>query len=216
MYERWEIVSLYKEAQDKEKQIEILADLNACSKEEIINILLEEGAISGVSKKMVKKEIAHKAPKRQSERGKWTAERIEELQKYIDEGIPKKEIAERMGEERQCIYDAAHKYIKKEAAHYTGETRREGKTTTKAVYDTGKQLKDFEKEEKLGKEIVRLKNDLMDINANALIAKDILRMIEWIHPGDLARYEDTIGTLCVTVEEVIDNIIDLVNRSEEI
>ena len=35
MYERWEIVSLYKEAQDKNKQIEILADLNVCSKEEI-------------------------------------------------------------------------------------------------------------------------------------------------------------------------------------
>lgn len=55
-----ELIELYKEAKDKNKQIGILADLKCCDVKEILEMLQENGLISGVKKK--------------SEKGKWTPE----------------------------------------------------------------------------------------------------------------------------------------------
>lgn len=38
-----EIITSYRQAKDKKKQIEVLADLNMCSKDEIVEILKEQG-----------------------------------------------------------------------------------------------------------------------------------------------------------------------------
>lgn len=91
-----ELINLYKEAKDKNKQIKILADLKCCDVKEILEMLQENGLISGVEKK--------------SERGKWTPERIGELQHFLDEGLCYRDIGERMGENERCIRNAVSNY----------------------------------------------------------------------------------------------------------
>lgn len=91
-----ELINLYKEAKDKNKQIGILADLKCCDVKEILEMLQENGLISGVKKK--------------SEKGKWTPERLGELQHFLDEGLCYRDIGERMGENEKCIMNAVSNY----------------------------------------------------------------------------------------------------------
>lgn len=91
-----ELIELYKEAKDKNKQIGILADLKCCDVKEILEMLQENGLISGVKKK--------------SEKGKWTPERLGELQHFLDEGLCYRDIGERMGENEKCIGNAVSNY----------------------------------------------------------------------------------------------------------
>ena len=51
-----DIIRAYKEAKDRRKQIGILADLNACPREYIVNILSEAGVYNKPGKKPAKKE----------------------------------------------------------------------------------------------------------------------------------------------------------------
>lgn len=51
-----EIVRNYREAKNKREQITILADLNRCEKEEIVEILLKNGESERTSKKEKAKE----------------------------------------------------------------------------------------------------------------------------------------------------------------
>ena len=60
---RWEIAKMYREAKDKRKQISILQDLTLCTKEEIIKILEEEGA-------MAKREKTHNSDEEMAADGK--------------------------------------------------------------------------------------------------------------------------------------------------
>ena len=82
-----EIVCSYKQARDKNKQVEILADLNACKKDDILDVLIKNNAITGLKKSKKKR----KAPV------KWTQEMIEELCRLHEDGLSLKQIAERMG-----------------------------------------------------------------------------------------------------------------------
>ena len=91
-----ELIELYKEAKDKNKQIRILADLKCCDVKEILEMLQENGLISGVKKK--------------SEKVKWTPERLGELQHFLDEGLCYRDIGERMGENEKCIGNAVSNY----------------------------------------------------------------------------------------------------------
>ena len=91
-----ELINLYKEVKDKNKQIKILADLKCCDVKEILEMLQENGLISGVKKK--------------SERGKWTPERLGELQHFLNEGLCYRDIGERMGENERCITNAVSNY----------------------------------------------------------------------------------------------------------
>ena len=51
-----EIIRSYKEALNKRKQIEVLSDLNACPREDIVNILSAAGVYNKPGKKPAKKE----------------------------------------------------------------------------------------------------------------------------------------------------------------
>lgn len=82
-----EIVRIYKQAKDKNKQIEILADLNLCEKDDILELLTKNNAITGLKKSKKKR----KAPI------KWTQETIDELCRLHEDGLSLKQIAERMG-----------------------------------------------------------------------------------------------------------------------
>lgn len=101
--ERHEIVQMYKEAKDKNAQIEILADLNVCSKQEILTILQEEGLISGVKGKEHKKTAV-------KTKMVWTEEAKERVRLLLSEGMTVLEAAERMGLDAVQIQNAIRRF----------------------------------------------------------------------------------------------------------
>lgn len=144
-----ELINLYKEAKDKNKQIGILADLKCCDVKEILEMLQENGLISGVKKK--------------SEKGKWTPERLGELQHFLDEGLCYRDIGERMGENERCIRNAVSNYkLKKNmlkrdikrAPEGSGAGERAASETPPR--DTGKVAETFGKFDALQKKCSRL------------------------------------------------------------
>lgn len=144
-----ELINLYKEAKDKNKQIGILADLKCCDVKEILEMLQENGLISGVKKK--------------SEKGKWTPERLGELQHFLDEGLCYRDIGERMGENERCIRNAVSNYkLKKNmlkrdikrAPEGSGAGERAASETPPR--DTGKVAETFGKLDALQKKCSRL------------------------------------------------------------
>lgn len=84
----------YKLAKDKNKQIKILAELHACSVEKITEILSKEGLISGIPG----------AKKKRAPGVNW-AIMDAEVSKLSKEGLSLAEIAERLGINKQAIYD---------------------------------------------------------------------------------------------------------------
>ncbi len=185
---------MYKEAADKNKQIEILADLNCCSKEEIFNILAEEGCISGVKPKTAKN--VNQVDKRQSERGKWTEERLLELKNFVEQGIPRGEIAERMGETPQAISDAKRKYIK-------------GNKVAKKSVPAKKEQMSTEKQNVVSlSKYVTVINRIDDMRAAAVVARDICNIVGMFSEQEMEDYESTVQTLVYSVGKLLDDIIN--------
>lgn len=86
MYSNDEIITMYREASDKAKQIDILADLNCCKKSEIEEILVRAGL-----------QIPMRTRQKSNGRNRWTEEMVEQLRRYVMEGLSNLEIGERMG-----------------------------------------------------------------------------------------------------------------------
>lgn len=164
-----ELIELYKEAKDKNKQIGILADLKCCDVKEILEMLQENGLISGVKKK--------------SEKGKWTPERLGELQHFLDEGLRYKDIGERMGENEKCIINAVSNYklkknmFKKDikrAPEESGAGERAASETPPR--DTGKVAETFGKLDALQKKCLRLINACDDAELCIKSIADLARV----------------------------------------
>ena len=110
------IVREYQQSRDKNAQIAILADLNGCSVDEIMNVLIEAGAISGIPK----------AKKKRAENVKWTPELDAEVSKLAREGLTQLEIGERLGISKQSIADR-RRCLKKQAERLAGSFGNEKK-----------------------------------------------------------------------------------------
>lgn len=92
-YTTEELCTLYRDAKDKNKQIGILADMASTSKEQILQMLNENGLITGTPKaKEVKRTMQ-----------KYTAEQNAEIHRLYQQGLDAGEIAERMGMDRDKI-----------------------------------------------------------------------------------------------------------------
>ena len=86
-----EIITSYKQAKHPVEQVQILADLNGCSRRTILDTLSSRGVnITSINDNRPRK---------------WTDERIDELYKMIDDGLNRDEIAARFGVTRQRIND---------------------------------------------------------------------------------------------------------------
>lgn len=164
-----ELINLYKEAKDKNKQIGILADLKCCDVKEILEMLQENGLISGVEKK--------------SEKGKWTPERLGELQHFLDEGLCYRDIGERMEENERCIRNAVSNYkLKKNmlkrdikrAPEESGAGERAASETPPR--DTGKVAETFGKLDALQKKCLRLINAYEDAELCIKSIADLARL----------------------------------------
>lgn len=108
-----EICRSYAAAKDKNDQIKVLADLNACSTQEILDVLSAEGMISGVSKVSKQKALSDKAAG--SPKGKratpieWTVDMEKELINLCEQKIKPMEIAERMGLDVEQVKRKKHR-----------------------------------------------------------------------------------------------------------
>lgn len=92
-YTTEELCTLYRDAKDKNKQIGILADMASTSKEQILQMLNENGLITGTPKA---KEVKRT-------RQKYTEEQNAEINRLYQQGLDAGEIAERMGIDRDKI-----------------------------------------------------------------------------------------------------------------
>jgi len=91
----FEICQQYRLAKDKNKQIQIIADLNACSVKEIMDVLKNNNLIAGMPTNSAKRDKPFA----------WTPQIEQETEKLLSEGISITEIAERYGTKPQTIYD---------------------------------------------------------------------------------------------------------------
>ena len=117
-----EICRSYAVAKNKNDQIKMLADLNDCSTQEILDVLTEGGMISGVPKQP-------KQPKQPGKSSgvstkKWTLEEERELIKLYENGVRSLEIAEKLGRDQKQVYDKVH-YLRKKGYIFTPEQRRQ-------------------------------------------------------------------------------------------
>lgn len=92
MLNEGEICREYRQAKNKNRQIEILAELNATKPQVILDILQANGCISGL-KAQLKQEP--KQGKRQC--AKWDEAMERELRSLLEQGVSNLEIAERLG-----------------------------------------------------------------------------------------------------------------------
>lgn len=164
-----ELINLYKEAKDKNKQIRILADLKCCDVKEILEMLQENGLISGVKKK--------------SEKGKWTPERLGELKHFLNEGLCYRDIGERMGENEKCITDAVFNYklkknMLKRDIKRAPEERGAGERAASETppRNTGKVAETFGKLDALQKKCLRLINAYEDAETYINSIADLARL----------------------------------------
>ena len=95
----WEICQSYKNAENRNNQIKILAELNLCSKREIIEVLSDNGICFKAKKdnrgaKPKPSRRAKNKPKRR-ERHEWTQEETNEVLKLYERGYAPYDISEK-------------------------------------------------------------------------------------------------------------------------
>ena len=106
-----EIVRNYRAAKNKNEQIKILADLNAYSSQEILDILTEAGEISGIRKKKVP-------------RNKLSPEQRAEIVRLREEGMTCASIGERLGIKTATVNTVCNRARKAKAAEETAISAR--------------------------------------------------------------------------------------------
>ncbi len=112
----YEIIKDYGEAADKREQINILADLNCCSKDEIIAVLSKNGI-------PLPKGVSAKGMKQEKKRGRtepieWTDAMIKRLRDLYESKASRENIAEVFGVSSSSIGRALEKFgIKEKAEH---------------------------------------------------------------------------------------------------
>lgn len=199
-----ELINLYKEAKDKNKQIRILADLKCCDVKEILEMLQENGLISGVKKK--------------SEKGKWTPERLGELQHFLDEGLCYRDIGERMGENEKCIANAVSHYkLKKNMLKRDIKRAPEESGAGKQAIcetppsDTGKVAETFDKLRNLQKKCLRLINAYEDAETYINSIADLAR----VGMGAPEYAEDPAGAMFEIMNLIVMKCNDFIKLSEK-
>ncbi len=215
-----EIVQMYKEAKDKNAQIEILADMNTCSKDDILMILQNEGLISGVKKtKAAEKRTKRGAPQtlafegeeedgrsvtELSERGKRpgaqprmtrSEEAKEQVRKLLEEGLTVLEVAERMGLDVTQVRNAVTRYkLKKANAKMQNIEATPHQSATLTASPQGEARESAEdKIEPLG--VVSL-------------IRDYAKCITSLPSADIRNYEKIVRTFAESIIEGADRILE--------
>lgn len=182
-----EIISMYKEAADKNAQIEILADLNACSKEDILLLLQNEGLISGVKPATSKK----KKPRGRAAQI-WTEEIKDTVRRLCAEGLSNLEIAERLGLDAVQVKNGITRH---------GLREKKGESS-KAFVPC-----DSRGTSKKGQSVPRPAEKVDALSVIQLI-RDYAKCIMVLPSGDIRNYEKIMRTFAESIIEGADRILE--------
>lgn len=155
----YEIIKDYGEAKNKAEQIKILADLNMCSREEIINILDKNG-IPHPGARTKRSNTKNKTQKRT--RTAWDEQRIEQLRGFVNDGQTLLEISERFGVSPAAVSQQITKHNLRSEQELTSVSSAKVSGVDEIyIRHLEKQLKDAKKIHKdYEAEIMRLKEEL--------------------------------------------------------
>lgn len=148
------IIREYEQSRDKNSQIAILADLNGVSVDEIMNVLIEAGKISGIP--------FAKQKKKRAESVNWTPELDAEVSRLAKEGLSLIEIAERLGMNKQCIYDR-RSHLKKQAEKLSGAVSEKKRVIPQSAKPTAPSRKEPMKVTPPTKEVCGVLRDIIEM-----------------------------------------------------
>lgn len=178
-----EIVQMYKEAKDKNAQIEILADLNACSKNEILMILQNEGLISGVK--------ATKKTTPKTTRMVWNEEAKETVRKLLAEGLTILEVSERMGLDFSQVRNAITRFKLREKKEDGTNNPSVGKADSSRCTE----------------EPVESAEDKVEPLGVVSLIRDYAKCITSLPSADIRNYEKIVRTFAESIIEGADSIL---------
>lgn len=189
-----EICRSYRQAKDKNEHIARLADLNLCEKKTILDILSENGEITGVK---VKADV-----KKKKKYGHFPSEIKEEIIRLSYDGVPAGKIAEMLGYTPEQIYSQL-KYMRQKAKAFRSDESKE-----KAVCA---QSETVDIEEQLRK----LKNEdvVIDLTEMFCHLKNLFLMMRELEFLECDLGSMSVDTLAIAGESLCDTYI---NRLEEI
>lgn len=118
-----EICRSYAAAKNKNDQIKVLADLNDCSTQEILDVLTDGGMISGMpvvssGTKAADKSGRKSVKKKSASTVRWTADGERELIRMYEAGVSSIEMAEKLGREQKQVLNKVH-YLRKKGYIFT-------------------------------------------------------------------------------------------------
>lgn len=203
----YEIVQMYKEAKDKNAQIEILADMNMCSKEDILLVLQNEGLISGVKGKKTKAEKPVKR-KTQKETFSWDEEAKERVRKLLREGLSVLEVSERMGLNYSQVRNAVTNYNLRECKIQNTECEAEGSS---GLFKGTKGARIAEESEEPITEPVQsceTKGQYTNALDTVSLIRDYARCVTALPSSDIRNYEKIVKTFCESIIEGADRILE--------
>ena len=140
IYDEGWIVREYQQALNKNNEIKILAELNVCTTDDIIELLKEHGAIKGFPSSQSNTAGVKKV---RAESVKWTAELDAEVARLYKDGVKIKEIAERLGINKQAIYDRRshfNKMAKKFEEDFAPKVTEEKESDVKDIINEAKPI----------------------------------------------------------------------------
>ena len=189
----FEIVQMYKEAADKNAQIEILADMNLCSKEDILLVLQNEGLISGV--KATKKATSKAGKRHKAEKMTWNDEAKEQVRKLLAEGLTVLEAAERMGLDFMQVRNAVTRYKLREG----GKCERNNSANMFVPCDSRGICQ-------RGKSVPGPAEKVDALSVVSLI-RDYAKCITALSSADIRNYEKIVRTFAESIIEGADGIL---------
>ena len=206
-----EIVQMYKEAADKNAQIEILADLNVCSKQEILTILQEQGLISGV--KLPKKE-AKKEQKSREKLGSPQTLALEGEEETGRSGVELSEVGKRVEAKRRATRMTWTEELKDSVRRLCGEGLSNLEIAERLGLDEG-QIKNAVTRYKLrkdkpekGAEETTPKETAKRLPLEFVsLIRDYAKCITLISPGEIQNYREIVGAFAGSIMEAADEIL---------
>lgn len=193
-----EITSMYKEAADKNAQIEILADLNVCSKREILKVLEEAGAISGVKAK--KEGGGQSRGTKKAEKMTWTDEAKSKVRKFLEEGLTVLEVAERMGLDVTQVRNAVTRFKLKE--------KKEGGVDNPSVGKADSSLCTKEPSKNADVKSTLSADERVEPLGIVSLIRDYAKCITALPSADIRNYEKIVRTFAESIIEGADGIIN--------
>ncbi len=203
----YEIIQMYKEAKDKNAQIEILADLACCSKEDILFVLQNAGLISGVPGEKKKKKAAT-YQKSGAPRLVWDEELKQTVRSLLMEGMTCAAIAERIGWDTAQVQYGISRYKLRGEAKKKEPAEKKEEPAVKTGTPQTLAFEGEEEEQRIKRELSNEESDTeRSLRRRVSLMRDYARCITLLSKESLANYEAIVGVFAESIIQGADGIL---------